>query len=62
MTPRTARTLLHHACASYMTALDGAGPARRGWFITRGAKLRCWLGATALEAALALRSDEQTPR
>jgi hypothetical protein len=58
MNERTARTRLHRACACYMTALDGVGPARRGWFITRGAKTRCWLGATALEAVTALRPSE----
>ena len=53
-TARTARTILHAACAVYTVALDGAGPARRGWFVTRGAKVRHWLGATAQEAVAAL--------
>lgn len=55
---RAARRRLRRACARYTVALDGAGPARRGWFVARGAKAACWLGATATEAAAALRADE----
>lgn len=38
--------------------LDGAGPARRGWAILRGAKL-CFLGTTAVVAVDALRATER---
>ena len=62
MNARTARTILHAACASYTVACDGAGPARRGWFVSRGGKVRCWLGATAQEAVAALRPSERTAR
>jgi hypothetical protein len=53
-TAREAAARLRSECASYTVACDGAGPARRGWFVTRGAKVRHWLGATAQEAVAAL--------
>ena len=53
-TAREAAARLRSECASYTVALDGAGPARRGWFVQRGAKTRHWLGATAQEAVAAL--------
>jgi len=53
-TAREAQARLRRECASYTVALDGAGPARRGWFVSRGAKTRHWLGATAQEAVAAL--------
>jgi hypothetical protein len=53
-TAREAAARLRRECASYTVALDGAGPARRGWFVTRGAKVRHFLGATAQEAVAAL--------
>jgi hypothetical protein len=53
-TAREAQARLRAECASYTVALDGAGPARRGWFVQRGAKTRHWLGATATEAVAAL--------
>ena len=53
-TPREAAARLRAECASYTVALDGAGPARRGWYVTRGAKVRHFLGATAQEAVAAL--------
>ena len=53
-TAREAAARLRRECASFTVALDGAGPARRGWFVTRGAKVRHWLGATAQEAVAAL--------
>ena len=53
-TAREAAARLRSECASFTVALDGAGPARRGWFVQRGAKVRCWLGATAQEAVAAL--------
>ena len=53
-TAREAAARLHAECASFTVALDGAGPARRGWFVQRGAKVRHFLGATAQEAVAAL--------
>jgi len=53
-TAREAQARLRRECASYTVALDGAGPARRGWFVQRGAKTRHFLGATAQEAVAAL--------
>lgn len=53
-TAREAAARLRRECASFTVALDGAGPARRGWFVQRGAKTRHWLGATAQEAVAAL--------
>jgi len=43
--------------AVYCVAVDTIG-SRRGWWLMRGAKFRCWLADNAVDAVGALRPSE----